>query len=328
MLALAAAEVSVRAWIAPDMHWFQPVFRADPQVGYTLRPGDHGVVLGAPLRANTYGYRGNDWAPNKAEGTLRVAVIGDSHAFGYGVDEAAALPAVLERQLAAELGGRAVEVLGFALPGYSARQELSVFENKALPFSPDALVLVLCDNDDRDDLWVDADGWLRGDAPGSGDDARAHVQGPFLPSSRLRLLRYSRLLGWLKLQSLRARMRRTPPGPGWNLPVGPGPYPERLQREVYAPVRRVLALCRERGMPVVVALFASDPPYRRLLATIAAEQEVPTLDLLTLFPDADSWDDLVLRFGLGWDPHLGADAHARWGRALARLLATELARPR
>lgn len=322
--ALLTAELVARVWLAPDAHWFQPVFRQDVDVGYTLQPGDHGVVLGADLRVNRDGYRGADW-PEKAPGSLRVAVVGDSHAFGYGVREDAALPAVLEARLG-ELLPRPVEVLNFAVPGYSARQERAVLERKVIPRSPDAVVLVLCDNDERPDLWVDGDGWLRGGPPRPDASAPGCVHGPFLPSGRLGWLRYSRLLGYVKLQMLRAGMERTPSSPGWNRPVEAGPVPEVLRREVYEPARRMVEVCRASRVAVVVALFGVDPAHRTLLACLARDLGVATVDLITLFPESRSWDDLNLKFGLGWDPHLGEEAHARWGQALAQALAGELGR--
>lgn len=309
------------------MHWFQPVFRAHPVVGYTLRPGAHGVVLGADLRVNSRGYRGGEWTTAKKSGHLRVAVLGDSHAFGYGVAEAAALPAVIERELARRQP-RPVECLNLAVPGYSARQELAVLQATALPLAPDAVVLVLCDNDERPDLWVDADGWLRGDPPDSGSEIPGRVHGPFLLSGRLGVLRYSRLLGYVKLQRLRAGVQATPPSPGWNQAVRAGAFSDVLRREVYEPVRTMIASCRARGIEIVVALFGIDHGYRQMLATLAEEERVVTVDLVTLFPEAESWNDLLRRFSLGWDPHLGAEGHARWGKALAAAVAVELTRPR
>jgi lysophospholipase L1-like esterase len=313
LAALAAAEIVARLWLAPDLQWFQPVFRADPHVGYTLKPGNHGVVLGAHLRANAHGYRGAEVAA-KEPGLLRVALLGDSHAFGYGVEEDAAVAAVLASTLARTRGAPA-EVLNFALPGYSARQALAVFEHKALPTAPDVVVLVLCDNDERPDLWVDADGWLRGGTPGDATAGRADAA--FLPSRRLGLLQHSRLVGFAKLAGLRAAMRRTPAGAGWNLPIASGPVPDVLCQQIGAPVRALVARCRALNIPVVLALFGSNPDHRRLLSHLAAETNAPALDLVTLFPECTSWDHLLLRFGLSWDPHLGAAAHARWGSALA-----------
>jgi lysophospholipase L1-like esterase len=324
--ALLLAEGVARRWLAPDIHWFRPVFRPEPDVGYTLLPGDHGEVLGAPLRVNRLGFRGRDWSA-KRPGVLRVAVLGDSHAFGYGVAEPAALPSVLERELAAQTG-RAIEALNFAVPGYTARQLLAVLEAKALALGPDAAVVVLCDNDAWPDLWVDAEGWLRGDPPQAPAGPIARVHGPFLPSWRLRWLRWSRLVGWLKLQVVRARMLEATAAPGWDAPVAADAFSERLRREVYEPVRRAVALCRSRGIAVAVALFGPDLEYRSLLATLGRDLSVPAVDLVTVFPEARSWNDLVLRFGLGWDPHLGEEGHARWGRALAHALAAELSRRR
>jgi hypothetical protein len=58
---------------------------------------------------------------------------------------------------------------------------------------------------------------------------------------------------------------------------------------------------------------------------IARDERIDEVELLALFPEAQSWDDLLARFGLGWNPHLGPVAHRRWAYALADLLAGEIA---
>src|SRR5690348_1548857 len=60
--------------------------------------------------------------------------------------------------------------------------------------------------------------------------------------------------------------------------------------------------------------------YRSLVRRITNDADVPLIELLRLLPEARSWPD-VPRFSLGWDGHLNARAHARFGRALAHAIA-------
>jgi lysophospholipase L1-like esterase len=75
----------------------------------------------------------------------RVAVLGDSIAFGYWVREEDGFPRQLEAMLRA--GGQRVEVLDFGVPGYNLDQEIETLRAKALAFQPDAVVVAFCLND-------------------------------------------------------------------------------------------------------------------------------------------------------------------------------------
>jgi lysophospholipase L1-like esterase len=84
----------------------------------------------------------------KPAGTTRVAVLGDSIAFGYWVAEKDAFPRQLETMLAETRGaGPRVEVLNFGVPGYNLDQEIERLRTKALESSPDVVVVALCLND-------------------------------------------------------------------------------------------------------------------------------------------------------------------------------------
>jgi len=97
----------------------------NPRLGFELRPG---AVAAAEVdyRINAAGLRGPEVEEEKSAGVVRVAVLGDSIAFGYGVAEADAFPRQLEGLLnTGRRDGRA-EVLNFGVPGYNLDQELEV----------------------------------------------------------------------------------------------------------------------------------------------------------------------------------------------------------
>jgi lysophospholipase L1-like esterase len=91
--------------------------------------------------------RGPECSLVKPEGTLRIAVVGDSIAFGWGVKEEERYSTVLGEKLSAALG-RPVEVLNFAVPGYNAMIEAALIEQKVSQFKPDMLILHFVNNDD------------------------------------------------------------------------------------------------------------------------------------------------------------------------------------
>jgi lysophospholipase L1-like esterase len=128
---------------------------ADPQLAFENKPG--GVLTltyvdapGEPervvvARVNAQGFRGAEVAKERSDGVARIACIGDSHTFGYGVGEGEAWPHVLERALQRD-GGR-VEVLNCGVDGYDSEQESLWLERAVLPYAPDRVLLGFYLND-------------------------------------------------------------------------------------------------------------------------------------------------------------------------------------
>jgi len=115
-----------------------------PDLVYELKPSRRWVFLGADTATNSHGLRGPEVALEKPPGTLRIAGLGDSVMFGWGVDQEQTYMRLLERRLAG--AGRRVEVLNFAVPGYNSAQEAAMLE-RSLRFSPDLLLVNYCSND-------------------------------------------------------------------------------------------------------------------------------------------------------------------------------------
>ncbi len=90
--------------------------------------------------------RGEEVEMAKLVGTYRVAVLGDSSTFGYGVALGDTFPVLLERKLDERLGGKA-EVFNFGVAGYSTAQELSQLKSKVLQFKPDLIIIAQHLND-------------------------------------------------------------------------------------------------------------------------------------------------------------------------------------
>lgn len=102
-------------------------------------------------------------------GTTRVAVLGDSTVFGWGVGDDESLPARLQVHLRAA-GAGPVEVLNAAQPGYTTAQLLSLYEQTVHRWQPDLLVLFVPQHDHTPALvsdWERTEGgggpaaWLR-----------------------------------------------------------------------------------------------------------------------------------------------------------------------
>jgi len=308
-----------------------PIYRASdvPDVQYTLIPSLDTRALGADLRTNSLGFRGPEWTRARTDGTLRVVLIGDSHAFGFGVDFAATVGEVVATLLRERLG-RPVEVLNFAVNGYNAAQQLAVLRSFALDYRPDVVVLMPCNNDDEPGPWASRDGYLVAQPDDRGG-----------PPVGLGVLRASALVALAR----RVVAHRGDPvrddghaATGAAASAAPAsaaeaarsivadPPPAELERVIGVRLRAMIAASRSAGARVVLASIAGPVDWRRLFQQIAHDEQVPHVELLTLFPEVRDWNELVARFGLGWNDHLGAEAHRRWAVATSDLVARHAAR--
>jgi hypothetical protein len=243
---------------------------------------------------------------------LRIAVIGDSHVFGFGLPFAATMGEQTARALARHLG-RPVVALNFGINGDNGAQELAVLRGVALAYEPDVVVLVPTRNDHEAAAWADLDGCLAPRAP----DPHAPWRTRF-GAATARRLRASALYRFAR-RSWTLRSEGVRPQAGG---VDPASMPMPVDD---LPLRAMIAATQATGAAVVVAAYAAPVDYRRLVRRVTHDAGVPLIELLRVLPEARSWPDLLARFSLGWDSHLNARAHARFGRALAHAIARRTA---
>ena len=119
-----------------------------PEIVYELKPNQQGIFKGSLVRINNLGMRGSDTTEAKPPGTLRIAGLGDSVMFGWGVAEGEPYVQLVERRLnAAAPPGRRFEFLNFGVPGYNTVMEVANFEHRVLRFAPDLVVIHFIGND-------------------------------------------------------------------------------------------------------------------------------------------------------------------------------------
>ena len=111
--ALAMAEVLLPFYdpvdiFRPPEHLSEDVWRdllhqpsSIPGLAYELAPGREGHSRGAMVKINSLGMRDDE--PRSDASLSRIAVIGDSIAFGFGVREEYTFSSVLERLLQGEM---------------------------------------------------------------------------------------------------------------------------------------------------------------------------------------------------------------------------------
>ena len=142
-LGLVAAEGTLRQ-LAPASDTQATVFPGSArQYGY---PANFvGYAGGVPFRTNSAGFRGREFSEASTAKDFIVAVVGDSYAFGYGVEYADSFPAIIERELSSS--GTPAKVFDLAVPGYNTAEELATLQEFALQLHPDLVLLSYHPND-------------------------------------------------------------------------------------------------------------------------------------------------------------------------------------
>jgi lysophospholipase L1-like esterase len=146
------AEVGLRI-LSPQIFPVHPVgmYVLDPTVGYRLAPGFEGVIERAEFRhtfrVNDLGVRssGSSAAPRAR---LRVLVLGDSQAFGFGVEDDETFAALLERRLSARRREGRVEVINAGVPGYGTADELAWLQAVGAELEPDLVIVQFLSTND------------------------------------------------------------------------------------------------------------------------------------------------------------------------------------
>lgn len=98
---------------------------------------------------NAAGYRDEERSLAKPAGARRVVVLGDSFAWGVGVEFEDAWPQRLQRLLRRRRS-EAWEVVSLARPGLNTVEEAELLAEQGLAYEPDAVVVGFCLNDSED----------------------------------------------------------------------------------------------------------------------------------------------------------------------------------
>ncbi|OPZ30493.1 MAG: hypothetical protein BWZ02_00736 [Lentisphaerae bacterium ADurb.BinA184] len=147
VLALVAAEYATRllfpTWApatADRLFWVY-----DAQLGWFHRPGTVGVFrhpdFAVKVAINSQGLRDDECPPAPAPGRRRLLVVGDSQAWGYGVEREERFSECIERRRPD------CEVVNAAVSGFGTDQEYLYYRERGCRLRPEVVLLLMHEND-------------------------------------------------------------------------------------------------------------------------------------------------------------------------------------
>jgi lysophospholipase L1-like esterase len=147
LFALFLSETALRLmdlnplYVSPERDRF---WKYDSLLGWAHQPGQEGIFetpqFRTVVRINENGLRDRGHSYERQNDVERILVLGDSFAWGYGVEESERFSQQLEKSLD-------VEVINAGVSGYSTDQELLWYRNEGIKYETDLVVLVLAGND-------------------------------------------------------------------------------------------------------------------------------------------------------------------------------------
>ncbi len=359
-LAMCVGEIAARFFqsrrgnerpAAPRLSLFDPnpngtgSFRLKPNLRLSAVVEGRTIVV----ETNSHRMRWRELPLAKPKGVRRIAVLGDSFAFGcWSKSIETSFVGLLERRLSP-----GVEVLNFGVGGYGFEDELLLLREAALDFAPDEILIATFNGNDLRDSFLDTTRYVvRDGAAELADDALeskvppAYRKAPYVNPSPVAP---TGLLGWLwKSAFLRLMFRATdrdPPYLDYEVSQrftsysfwSQSPYPkvavEALNRSLQL-LNEMRLVAQERGARLsIVAIPTAEQVYaihpvgpgfdiglpQELVGKWAVEQGIPFLDLLPRLREATRVSGR--RPYLRYDVHLNDFGHEIAGEAIALWMA-------
>ena len=147
LFALFLSEITLRVmgidplYVSPERDKF---WKYDSLLGWAHQPGQEGIFeteqFRTAVRINENGLRDREHSYQRQNDLRRILVLGDSFAWGYGIEEADRFSQRLEETLD-------VEVINAGVSGYSTDQELLWYGYEGIKYETDLVILVVAGND-------------------------------------------------------------------------------------------------------------------------------------------------------------------------------------
>lgn len=115
----------------------------NPKIGHEHIPGAEAHLMGVDVEINSDGLRDEEYSVER-NNKYRIAVLGDSLTFGWGVEKEDTFEVLLESMLSEK---RPTEMINFGHGNYNTVQQVNLFRKKGLKYNPDKVVVFWFIND-------------------------------------------------------------------------------------------------------------------------------------------------------------------------------------
>lgn len=359
LLAVLVLEAGVRIFLPQDLDYFnwQKVKRPSARPGWTwelIPRARNDSYTGVPVAVNSLGLRDGEVTVPKPPGTVRILGVGDSVAFGYGVRLEETFLKVLEARLnAAAPRGRRWEVVNGGIEGTDLGNYYAFIRDEAPRLDPDLVLIAFVLNDIAVyDAGAAVPAKVGRRSPGATTLGLVRsLNAALLLNSQLYLASYTSFKSLLYSTGV---LDITRVHDYDYMPLEP---PSKRQARAWATtldmLERLVVLTRERGWPLVLAVFPMEMQlspaaldlYQRQygmvlgpgvvegqaqgrLRQFAAGHDVPVVDLLPVFRAAGDEPLFFRNKAVSFDPvHPSPRGHRVAGEAIHETLrATTLPR--
>jgi hypothetical protein len=300
LLAELAARLFLPAW-APANRERVRFWKYDELLGWAHQPGQRGRFehpdFSVDVVINSQGLRDSEY-PVERTGKRRMLVLGDSFAWGYGVEHPQRFSEILEGE------HPDWEIINAGVSGYGTDQELLFLQKRGLALKPDVVLLLFCPNDfvnNRSGVqyWYSKPYFVL-------EHGQLELRNVPVPAATLRQ-RFERwfigstYLGARVYSAVNAML---------HLPEGLGSHgtngrpADSDTRELDEPVTyRLLtemgALCKENGSSLLVVSTPTSTRRRAFLQRLAEREAIPYLPLDAAFSAAT---DFTFQHDEHWNP--------------------------
>ena len=258
-------------------------------------------------KLNSLGCRDKEWSKTKAAGTRRIAFVGDSFTYGWGLERVEdRFPDLVGAALRKDAGG-AIEVMNVAKPGWGTTDHLDAVRHLITTYDIDEVVLCYVAND------------IEKLIPTTDDYNPIKPPNPtlFNPDS-------SCLLDYLYRRVYLPRAWKTQRYHDW---LAEGFADDAIWRQHQQQLFAIITLCRENDVAMRAVLLpfikTSGEGYvadrlHAVLERFFLTHQVPVLDLLPTIADRNP-NELVVN---ARDPHPNEIANRRFAEALLAFMQT------
>ncbi|RJQ18469.1 MAG: SGNH/GDSL hydrolase family protein [Nitrospiraceae bacterium] len=115
----------------------------NPLIGHIHRPNVTKHLMNSTVKINSDGLRDREYPIAKGD-SYRIAVLGDSLTFGWGVEHEDSFENILETEINKRYP---VELINFGAGNYNTEQEVNLFLEKGLKYKPDKVIAFYFIND-------------------------------------------------------------------------------------------------------------------------------------------------------------------------------------